>query len=69
MLVLSRKCGEAISIDGGITLKVLDIRGNRVKLGFECPEDVRILREEILATRPEPRCMETHRTVELVAAH
>lgn len=67
MLVLSRKRGESVSIGGGITVKVIEIRGTRVKLGFECPEDVRILRSEIsddfAGIAAAPMC----RTVELVA--
>lgn len=67
MLVLSRKRGEAITIGGGITLKVIEIRGNRVKLGFDCPADVRIVREEILNGLQGSRMDEWHETAELVA--
>jgi carbon storage regulator CsrA len=47
MLVLSRKTGESVSIDGGIEVKVLDIRDGRVRLGFSAPSDVNIQRNEI----------------------
>jgi carbon storage regulator CsrA len=47
MLVLSRKIGEKIIIDGRITLQVVAISGNKVRLGIVAPPDVEILREEL----------------------
>jgi carbon storage regulator len=47
MLVLSRKFGETIRIDGDITITVLEIKGNKVSLGINAPEEVRVLREEL----------------------
>jgi len=47
MLVLSRKIGEAIVIDGGIVVRVAEIHGGRVRLAIEAPRSVRIDREEI----------------------
>ena len=47
MLVLTRKLGESIAIDGGITVTVVEVRGNRVKLGVHAPPDVKVHREEI----------------------
>jgi carbon storage regulator len=47
MLVLSRKCGEAIVIADNITVTVLAVQGNRVKLGFVAPGDAPIHRAEI----------------------
>jgi carbon storage regulator len=47
MLVLSRKRGEKIVIGGDVTLTVLEVRGDRVKLGFTAPAEVPIHREEI----------------------
>lgn len=49
MLVLSRKPGERIVIDGGITVTVVEIIGNRVKIGLEAPGHVSILRGELMA--------------------
>lgn len=48
MLVLTRKKDEVIHIDGGIVFKVIDIDRGRVRLGIEAPEDMRILRKEII---------------------
>jgi len=47
MLVLSRKHGEKIMIGGSIEVTILEIRGDRVKLGFSGPPDVAIHREEV----------------------
>jgi len=47
MLVLSRKLGEKIVIGHEITLTVLDVRGDNVKLGVDAPRHVTIHREEV----------------------
>lgn len=54
MLVLSRKLGEKIVIGKDITLTVVSIMGNRVQLGVEAPDDVCVLRDELLK-RPTSR--------------
>jgi carbon storage regulator len=46
MLILSRKLGETITIDGTIKVEVLGVSGNRVRLGFAAPDDCRIFRAE-----------------------
>lgn len=55
MLVLSRKVGERLYIRGDITLEVLEIRGNRVRLGFVAPSSTRIYREEVYLTMTQER--------------
>ena len=47
MLVLSRKVGEKLVIDGNITVEVVKIQGNRITLGITAPADVKILRGEL----------------------
>jgi carbon storage regulator len=47
MLVLSRKKDEKIVIGDNITLMVIDIRGDKVRLGIEAPRDVTVHREEV----------------------
>jgi carbon storage regulator len=47
MLVLSRKAGQRIVVGQNIVVTVLDVRGDRVKLGFVAPNDVSIHREEV----------------------
>lgn len=49
MLILSRRPGEAIVIDGGIRVVVLANDGGTVRLGIEAPDSVGIVREEIVA--------------------
>ena len=47
MLILSRKVGERIVIGPNIFVTVLEVRGDRVKLGFVAPGEVPIHREEV----------------------
>lgn len=47
MLVLNRKKGERIVIGNSVFVTVLEVRGDRVKLGFEGPGEVPIHREEL----------------------
>ena len=47
MLVLSRKVGDKLVIDGSITVEVVRIHGNRITLGVVAPSDVKILRGEL----------------------
>lgn len=47
MLVLSRKKNESIVIDKNITLTVIEVRGDKVRLGIEAPDDVEIHRKEV----------------------
>ena len=51
MLVLARKPGQSIVIDGGITVTVTEIRGDRVRLGIDAPRGVRVDREEVAEKR------------------
>jgi carbon storage regulator len=53
MLVLSRKTGERIVIAAQITVEVLEVLGNRVRLGFRAPDGVRIVRHELLPRAAE----------------
>lgn len=49
MLVLTRKAGEVIDVENGrIRITTLSIRGNKVRIGIEAPDDVKILRTEIM---------------------
>lgn len=48
MLVLSRRTNETLVIDNNIRFTVLSVHGNQVRIGIEAPEDVVILREEII---------------------
>ncbi|MFO0912240.1 MAG: carbon storage regulator CsrA [Pirellulales bacterium] len=47
MLVLSRKKNESIVINNDITVVVVEIRGDKVRLGVEAPKDVPVHRREV----------------------
>ncbi|QDT37778.1 carbon storage regulator CsrA [Stratiformator vulcanicus] len=47
MLVLSRKKDEKIVIGDQITLMVIEIRGDKVRLGIDAPKDVSVHRQEV----------------------
>lgn len=47
MLILGRKEGESVIIDGEYEVIVMDIRGDRVRLGFNVPDHVAVNRKEI----------------------
>jgi carbon storage regulator len=47
MLVLSRKKNESIVIDNNITITVVEIRGDKVRLGIVAPKDVPVHRQEV----------------------
>jgi carbon storage regulator len=47
MLVLSRKVNESIIIDGRITISVLRVDGEVVKLGVTAPREIHVLRKEV----------------------
>lgn len=47
MLVLSRKLGETLVIGPEITVTVVEVKGNRVRLGIKAPQQVTVLRGEL----------------------
>ena len=47
MLILSRKPGESIVIDGRITVKIVRLDGDMVKLGIDAPSEVPVHRQEV----------------------
>ncbi len=63
MLVLSRKVGEKLVIDGNITVEIVRIQGNRITLGLVAPADVKILRGELNQKSAKSE------TTELIAEH
>jgi carbon storage regulator len=52
MLVLSRKTGEKIRIGNNVTVTIVRIGPNNVRLGIEAPRDLNIVREELCVQDP-----------------
>jgi carbon storage regulator len=47
MLILTRRVGETVMIGNEVTVTVLGVKGNQVRLGINAPKDVAVHREEI----------------------
>lgn len=47
MLILTRRVGESVMIGDEVTVTVLGVKGNQVRLGVNAPKDVAVHREEI----------------------
>jgi len=58
MLVLSRKVGEKLVIDGNITVEVVKVQGNRITIGIQAPSDVKVLRGELKQPKAKTQTVE-----------
>jgi len=47
MLILTRRAGETVMIGSDVTITVLGVKGNQVRIGINAPKDVAVHREEI----------------------
>jgi carbon storage regulator len=47
MLILKRRAGESLKIDGGIEVIVLGVQGSQVKIGIKAPDSVGVYRDEL----------------------
>ena len=54
MLILSRKIGESVIIDGNIEVKILDIKKDTVRIGVHAPEHIVVDRKEIHERKSDP---------------
>ena len=53
MLILTRKVGEKVVIDGCITVEIVAVDRNKIRIGITAPPEVRIDREEVHRARQE----------------
>ena len=53
MLVLTRKQKESIKIGDSIVVTILRVQGQSVRVGIEAPRDIRVVRGELSASKPE----------------
>ena len=74
MLVLTRKQQQQIQIGEGVTITILKVKGNTVRIGIEAPSDVKIVRSELEpeeatpAEEPEPVSPVTNRINQMEVA-
>ncbi|TQV65435.1 MAG: carbon storage regulator CsrA [Halothiobacillaceae bacterium] len=47
MLILTRRIGEVLRIGDDVSITVLGVKGNQVRIGIDAPKDVAVHREEI----------------------
>ena len=47
MLILTRRVGETVMIGNDVTVTVLGVKGNQVRIGVNAPKDIAVHREEI----------------------
>ena len=65
MLLLTRKAGDQIVIDGRIVVKVIDIQGGRVQLGIDAPKEVKVDVSKAEAEEIAAKLKETGAEVEI----
>ena len=55
MLILTRLVGESLRISDDIVVTIVEVHGNQVRVGIDAPQDVAVLREELLEREsPDP---------------
>jgi carbon storage regulator CsrA len=62
MLILTRKTDQGIVFSGNVTVRILSVDGERVKIGIDAPRSVQVLREELVATPAHAANGNGHRT-------
>ena len=50
MLIISRKSSESFIIGEDIVVNILEVNGDKIKIGIEAPKDIKILRTEVVET-------------------
>ena len=67
MLVLSRRSGESVVLGDDITVTVLEVRGDVVRIGIDAPRSVKVHRAELLAQLEESNRQAASPSDDLVA--
>lgn len=65
MLILSRKTDESIIIDDDIEVKVLEVKGDKVKIGIDAPKKIKIFRKELYKEIQNENVEATKKTTDL----
>ena len=55
MLILTRRIEEKLVIGENVTVTILGVKGNHVRIGFDAPRDITVIREEVLQRRLNDR--------------
>ncbi len=69
MLVLTRKRNETIILDDSIVIKILQVKGNRIRIGVSAPADVNVRRGELHPFLAEDGTLDVTVTQEFLTAH
>lgn len=60
MLVLSRTIGQEIVVDGAVRIRIVDVRGGKVRIGIAAPDDVDVDRREVRQRKVEEALFPRH---------
>ena len=63
MLILTRRVGETLVVGDDVTVTVLGVKGNQVRLGVNAPKDVSVHREEIYQRIQNEKRSETEKDI------